>query len=102
MNLIKIKGIKKEEVEVEVSLKDLGYQLVNEAYKRCDIPDGKGWDWVTDDKGNTYIGGHKNWKISSDPFVAKLVDVGNFFIYGEEFKLEELSDEESQGEYDEQ
>ncbi|MDN9012813.1 hypothetical protein [Brevibacillus laterosporus] len=89
MNLIKIRGIKKEEVEVEVSLKDLGYQVIREAYMSCGKPDDAGCDWMTDGKGNTYIGGCEEWKVSSDPFVAKLVDIGNFFIYGKELKMEE-------------
>ena len=55
----------------------------------CGKPDDAGCDWVTDNKGNTYIGWNKDWKVSSDLIVAKLIDVGNYLMYGEELKVEE-------------
>lgn len=84
---IKISGLRKENVEIEISVKDFGYELYRQAWEKCGKPEAEGCDFVTDERGNTYIDGPVPKLVSDDPMIAKIVDVGNYLVLGKEVKL---------------
>ncbi|MFZ5770517.1 MAG: hypothetical protein ACOY4W_03735 [Thermodesulfobacteriota bacterium] len=63
----------------EVSEKELRRILLQEAAKRLPSFDDCGMDWFTDYHGCTYAGGPE-WRISTDPEVAALVDAANSLV----------------------
>lgn len=82
-------------VEVEVNDEELAAMLEIKASELCGNPDDAGCDWVIDSLGNTYIA-DRNWLISSNPLVAKLIDLAwRLRGFGENIFL--LSDEDISG-----
>lgn len=63
-----------------VSPQDLANALMRLAWERCGRPDDAGCDWYTDRDGNTYITVDPNWRVSTDPEVAALVDAAHVLL----------------------
>src|SRR5690606_16288313 len=92
IDVVKVDAI--AQLEVELTKKQLASALFQIAYQMCNKPDDAGCDWVTDHNENTYIGWEKGWKVSSDPIVAKMIDVYNYLCLGRELKMEFKNEEE--------
>jgi len=85
---MKVTGIHKQRIEVEITERQLAYLLFPLIFKKIGGPvDDAGCDWLTKD-GNTYIS-NSEWHISSDPDVATLVDAVNIISLGEPLHLDE-------------
>ncbi len=90
MENMKIEVIVEEVVKHQVQLtpKQLGYAIQHLVHKSCGVEDTAGCDLLTDQFGNTYIGG-SDWQISSQPNIAKLADAANILITGKVLKAED-------------
>jgi len=85
--MIKING--KQNVEIEITKKELGYAIMKVVFEMAGLPqdyDDAGCDWLTDG-GSTYLA-RKEWIVSSNAHVATLVDAVNILNYGEPMFLE--------------
>jgi len=70
-------------IEGEISQQDLASTLMREAVRRLPAFDDAGIDWCTDHHGCTYVGGPE-WRVSSDPRVAALVDASHIMAGDED------------------
>lgn len=89
---MKIKGWLTKETEIEITLRELGYTLMEIVLTKIksrgnDFVDDAGCDWFTNKNGETFIGGD-DWQISSDKNVACLVDAANVLFYGKPLRLD--------------
>lgn len=73
--------------QFEIDKRQLGYAIMQEVSDRCGNPDDAGCDWYTDDDGNTYIAGEKDWRVSTIHDTATLVDAANILHYGSALKM---------------
>jgi len=65
-----------ETIVVDMNHNQLAWAIVAYIESKIGIIDDAGCDWNVD--GNlTYIGDDKNWKISDNPMVARLVEAMN-------------------------
>jgi len=79
--MIKIKGTRFFNIEVEK--RQVGFAIMQVVFELAKLPpdyDDAGLDWFTND-GRTYIS-DKEWLVSTNPNVAKLVDAVNILNYG--------------------
>lgn len=63
-----------------VAPRDLAHALMRLAWERCGRPDDPGLDWYTDIAGNTYITVDPDWRVSTDPEVAALIDAAHVLL----------------------
>lgn len=75
---MKITG--KQTIEIEISNDDLAGAIMQWMLQRFGDIDDAGCDWGTDN-GETFIS-EGNWKVSSNPDMATLVDAANIIRYG--------------------
>lgn len=85
---MKIVGTRTENVEIEIDVIQLSYAIMERVLGACgyerDFDDG-GMDWLT--YGDyTYIG-NKDWKVSDNRSIARLVDAANILRCGKELHL---------------
>ena len=80
-----------QQIEVELSDRELSYALMRWALEQYGLSgtDDAGCDWMTDDAGNTYISG-ADWRVSTVPAFAALVDAANQMRYGERLIVQPL------------
>jgi hypothetical protein len=71
----------------EVSPRDVGRAVLGEVARRCSVEDDAGCDYLTDADNHTYIGS-RDWRVSSVPNIAALVDAANILISGNPLKLD--------------
>jgi hypothetical protein len=77
-------------LEVEISERELANALFRVACSELGEIDDAGCDWCTDNNGNTFIAFDPEWKVSSNPKVAALIDAVHI-LRGyklEDFKME--------------
>ena len=75
---MKITG--KQEVEIEITDRELSYAIMQKVLDLIHFGDDAGCDWLT--YGDfTYIG-DKEWQVSDDRKVARLVDAANILRVG--------------------
>lgn len=85
---MKIKG--KQEIEIEVTPRQIGYALAQIAMKICRAEgfDDGGCDWFTTDSGDVIIGMNSEWKMCTNrKDVVALVDAMNVMFYGKVLKF---------------
>ena len=75
---MKITG--KQTIEIEIDNDELASAIMQWMMMRFGEIDDAGGDWGTDN-GDTFIY-EGNWKVSSNPYVATLVDAANIIRYG--------------------
>lgn len=81
---MKVKGT----LEVEISKEELGRALWQHIISSLDEDiNDPGCDWCTDAEGNTYID-NEEWKVSSNPHIAHMVNTANYLFYGEIFVID--------------
>lgn len=73
---------------VEITDRDISHGIWSKIFAILGGIDDAGCDWFTDNQGNTYIA-NREWHVSSDPMVAKLVDVANYMNYGHDMKIDD-------------
>lgn len=92
-----IRNVLAKGVGTELSDKELKskvhFMLIREAAKLANVADDAGCDWFTDNEGNTYIGG-PDWRVSTDPLVARLVEVA-YYVVGNDARLPNNKNQET-------
>jgi hypothetical protein len=78
-------------IEGEINQQELASIVMREAMDRLPDFDDAGLDWCTDHHGCTYVGGPE-WRVSSDPRVAALVDASHILDGNED--LYKFSDQD--------
>jgi hypothetical protein len=79
-----------QSVKVQMNRRDVAAALFAIIHQEIGDIDDAGCDWLTDDWGNTYIGGG-DWHVSGRFDIAHLVDAANVLINGEALKLEKAT-----------
>ena len=85
--MIKING--KQNVEIEITKKELGYAIMKVVFEMAMLSpdyDDAGCDWLT--AGCSTFIDNKQWLVSRNPHIATLVDAANIISYGEPKFLE--------------
>lgn len=77
-----------EKLEVEIADSACMYPVWDAIMDLTGRPDDAGCDWVTDDAGNTFIAHDPNWRVSTNPLVAAMVDTVNYIRLGRTIKME--------------
>lgn len=81
---MKILGIQKRQIEVEITEDDLGYVLLQKVSEMCDEGDPF-CIWYT--RGvDVYITGDEDKLVVTDGNIAALVDAANILLYGRRLK----------------
>lgn len=75
-------------VEVEVLPREIGRTLLHLANERCGAGDDAGCDYFTDQNGHSFIA-RRDWRISTSPVIAALIDAGNVLVSGYVLKLDD-------------
>jgi len=75
------------QVDVEITGTEIASYLEKAAFDMAGSPDDPGIDWCTDNDGNTYLGYNWQWKVSSDPKVATLIDAAHIVAGREPLKM---------------
>ncbi|MEJ3720003.1 hypothetical protein WGM54_18620 [Paenibacillus polymyxa] len=77
-------------VEVEINERELSSALWQKIFEMLGKDfDDAGCDWYTDTEGNTYVA-EVEWKVSSNPIIASLVDSANYSRYGKVNKFDNI------------